>query len=159
MYTVKFKLLLLLLLKVNIFGKAINIAHLEYSDHTNGNSLYHRVYVKMGWNVIKNINKLYHLNSCEDSSTILWSSGSHTVFNFKFGIFAFVGTIDVYISGTVNSHADLGICACLSILSACGNVKPSLTLCVSGRARASFLVNYISHVTYVRNLLYLFLGG
>ena len=135
--------------KVNIFGKTFNIARLEYSDRTIGNSLYHRVYVKMGWKVVDNINELHHFqaDSCDDSSTILWNSGDYTVFNFKFGIFVFVGIINVYISGTVNSHADLEICACPSTLSACGNVKPSLTLRVSGEARASFLVSHKSSIT------------
>ena len=132
--------------KVEVFGRTFDLAHLEYSDHTSGNNyLYHKVYVKLGWKVIKNTYKRYYISSCQRYDKNLWQSGEYTVFNLKFGISVFVGKINVYIRGSISSRGDLTMCTCPSKVSACGNVKPSLSLRVTGGASASLLVSHDNH--------------
>ena len=130
--------------KVEVFGRNYNLAHLEYSDHTSGNYLYHKVYVKLGSSVLKNTYRSEYIHSCKSNDITLWNSGAYTVFNLRFSIWVFVGTISVYVRGSVSSRGDLGICTCPSKLSACGSVKPSLSLTVSGGASASLLVSHES---------------
>jgi len=124
-----------------VFGKTYSIARLEYSDQTSGRILNHRVYVKLGSRTFVNFNKKY-TSPCRSLSRPLWNTGKFTVFNIKFNIFVYVGTIGVYIRGTVSSRGDAGICACPTTLRACADVKPSVTLTVSGGASASLLVCY-----------------
>ena len=126
--------------KVQVFGRTYNIAHLEYLDYTSGDYLYHRVYVKLGWRVFTNIKRNYYLGSCRSQSYPLWNTGEFTVFNLRFDIFVYVGTIGIYIRGSVSSTGDASICTCPSTVRACADVKPSLTLKVSGGASASLLV-------------------
>ena len=130
--------------KVEVFGRTYNLAHLEYSDRTSGNYLYHKVYVKLGSNVLKNTYRAYRISSCKNNDITLWNSGPYTVFYLRFRIWVFVGTVGVYVRGSVSSRGDLGICTCPSKLSACGSVKPSLSLTVSGGASASLLVSHES---------------
>ena len=131
--------------KVEVFGRTFNLAHLEYLDHTSGNYLYHKVYVKLGSNVLKNTYRAYRINSCKNNDTTLCNSGAYSVFNLQFRIWVFVGIVDVYVRGSVSSRGDLDICICPSKLSACGSVvKPSLTLTIGGGASASLLVSHKS---------------
>jgi len=125
---------------VQIFGRTYRIAHLEYSDRTSGNYLYHRVYVRLGSRTYTNVNRRYYLGSCRRQSYPLWNTGTYTVFNLKFNIFVFVGSIGVYVRGSVSSRGDARICACPSTVRACADIKPSLTLTVAGGASASLLV-------------------
>ena len=142
--------------KVQVFSRTFNLAHLEYSDHTPGNnSLYHKVYVKLGSNVIKNTYQSYYISSCQNNNINLWNSGEYTVFHLQFNIWVFVGTVGVYIRGSVSSRGDLNMCTCPAKLSACGNVKPSLSVRVGGGASASLLV---SHETiYIDGIFTLYL--
>ena len=127
--------------KVEVFGKNLNLAHLEYSDYTSNNYLYHKVYVKFGWNVAKSVFTSYYIGSCHNYQNNLWSTGEYKLFDLRFNIFVFVGSVGVYIRGYVSSRGDLNLCACPSKVSACGNVEPSLSLRVSGGAQASLLVS------------------
>ena len=126
--------------KVEVFGRTFNLAHLEYSDHTSGNYLHHKVYVRLGSNVIRNTYNSYPIGPCESNNRNLWNSGEYTVFNLQFNIWVFVGTVRVYIRGSVSSRGDLNLCTCPSNASACGDVKPSLSLRVGGGASVSLLV-------------------
>ena len=142
----RFKVFAKGVVKLKIFRKTFNPVHLEYSDHTPGNnSLYHKVYVKLGSNVIKNTYKSYYINSsCQSNKKNLWKSGEYTVFNLQFNIWVFVGTVGVYIRGSVSSRGDLNMCTCPAKVSACGDVKPSLSVRVGGGASASL---HVSHKT------------
>ena len=131
--------------KAEVFGRTFNLAHLEYSEYTSNNYLYHRVYVKLGSHVAKNIITSYNISSCHKYQKNLWSTSKYQVFNLKFNIFVFVGSIGVHIRGYVSSHGDLNLCACPSKVIACGNVEPSLSLHIYGGATVLLLVshNYI----------------
>ena len=130
--------------KVEVFGRTFNLAHLEYSDYTSNNHLYHRVYVKLGSYVVKDISTSYYIGSCHENHKNLWVTGQYSVFYLKFHIPVFVGCVSVYIRGYVSSRGDVNLCACPSKVSACGNVEPSLSLRVGGGASASLLVSHKS---------------
>ena len=130
--------------KAEVFGRTFNLAHLEYSDYTSNNYLYHRVYVKLGSHVAKNVFTSKYIGYCHNNQKNLWSTSEYQVFDLRFDIFVFVGTIGVYIRGYVSSRGDLNLCACPSKVSACGNVEPSLSLRVGGGASASLLVSHKS---------------
>ena len=125
--------------KVHVFGKDINIGHLEYADYTSGNYLYHKVYLKLGSTVHVNINNRYDL-SCRSSRKTLWDT-SRTVFNFRYPYFVFVATITFSIRGTANTKSTAGVCMCPLRLTACANVRPSITLRITGGAEASLIVS------------------
>ena len=134
--------------KLQVFWRSFSLVNLEYSDRTSGdNALYKNVFVKLGSNVIKNIYKSYTINSCKNNNENLWNSGEYTVFHLKFNIWVFVGTIGVYLRGSVSSRGDLNLCICPAKESACGNVVPTLTARVSGGASASLLVSY-KYISY-----------
>ena len=135
--------------KVEVFGRTFNLAHLEYSDYATNNYLYHKVYVKLGWNVAKNIFTSKYIGYCHKYQKNLWSTSEYKVFDLQFPIFVFVGTINVYIRGYVSSRGDLNLCACPSKVSACGNVEPSLILRVGGGASTSLLVSNKGVTTYI----------
>ena len=148
--------------KVQVFSRTFNLAHLEYSDHTPGNNyLYHKVYVKLGSNVIKNTQNSYYIRDCQNNNRNLWNSGEYTVFHLRFNIRVFVGTVGVYIRGSVSSRGDLNMCTCPAKVSACGNVKPSVSVRVSGGASASLLVSHetiYSCMVFILLLLLFFRG-
>jgi len=96
-----------------IFGRSFSIAKVEYSDHTSGDTFYHRVYVKLGSHTFTNIDRRYDV-PCKILSNTLWSTGEFTVFNLKFNIFVSVGTIDVYIQGSVSLRSVSCWYLCLS---------------------------------------------
>ena len=126
--------------KAHVLGKTFTIADLEYSDHTSGNTLYHKVYVKLGPSVHTNINAQYDL-SCRSWKTNLWSSREFTVFYFEYIMFIYIGTINFNIKGAVSTSGNAGICLCPADLLACANVVPSVTLHVTGGASANLLVS------------------
>ena len=105
------------------------------------------MYVKLGSHTFTNIDRRYDV-PCKTLSNTLWNTGEFTVFNLKFNIFVSVGTIGVYIQGSVSSRGDAGICVCPATLRACADVTPSLALTVGGGASASLLVCYM-HATSV----------
>ena len=142
--------------KVQVFKRSYNLAHLEYSDHASGRALYHKVYVQLGSNVIKNTYKTYAINSCMKNSKNLWSSGDFVIFNLRFNIWVFVGTIGVYVKGSVGSRGDVNLCTCPGAVKACGNIKPSLTMRVSGGASASLLVSHVHVVMLAIVLIFIF---
>ena len=80
--------------------------------------------------------------SCNNINKNLWNTGVYTVFNSKFRIFVFVGTLSVYLRGYISSRADIDLCLCPSKVYASGNVEASLNLQVNGGASASLLVRH-----------------
>ena len=128
--------------QVHVLGKNIDVAHLEYSDYLSNNYLYHKVYVKLGSSVLKNVNEQYNL-TCRTTQKNLWDI-NYTLFNLRFGFFLYVATIDFEIRATVSTRGDINSCNCPGSLVACANVVPSVTLHASGGASASLLVsNYM----------------
>jgi len=122
-----------------VLGKTIKIAHLEYSDYTSGNKLVHRVYVKLGRSVRKNVYEKYDL-SCRNFKTTLWDT-SATIFRFQKPFFVYVAIIHFFIQGTVSTTGTVGACMCPLELKACANIKPSVHLRVTGGAEANLLVS------------------
>ena len=98
----------------------------------------------MGSHVAKNVFTSRYIGSCHKNQKNLWSTSEYQVFDLRFDIFVFVGTIGVYVRGYVSSRGDLNLCACPSKVSACGNVEPSVSLRVGGGASASLLVSHKS---------------
>ena len=132
--------------KLEVFGRTFNLLHFEYSDHTYGNTLYHKEYVKVGPFVMKNNYKTYTDGKCKDYNVRLWNTGDFTLFDLRFGVFIYVASLGVHIRGSISSHGDLNICTCPSKASVCGNVVPSLSVRVSGAAGASLLVSFNIYV-------------
>ena len=125
--------------KVHVLGSDYNIAQLEYSDHTSGNSLYHKVYVKLGSSVITNIYTRYTV--CRNSKTTLWDR-SKTVFDRRFSYFVFIGILSFTIRGTTSTTGTAGVCMCPLTLRACVNLRPSITLRITGGGQVDFVVSY-----------------
>ena len=137
--TNRFKVFAKAATKVHVFGRDYPIGHVEYADYTDGSYLHHKVYLKLGSSIIINTNKRYDL-SCRSSRRPLWDT-TRTIFNFRYSYFIFVGTLTFRIRGTVNSRSDAGFCTCPLSLKACANLKPSITLRVTGGAVAGILVS------------------
>ena len=127
--------------KVHALGSDYNIAHLEYSDHTSGNYLYHQVYVRLGSAVIKNV---YDRSTvCINSGGNLWDS-SRTVFNRRISYFVFIGILSFNIRATASTTGTADVCnMCPSTSKACVNLRPSVTLRLTGGGQLSFIVSYI----------------
>ena len=125
--------------KVHVLGKDYNIAHMEYSDHTSGDSLYHKVYVKLGSSVITNINTSFTV--CISSVETLWDI-SKTVFDRRFSYFVFIGILSFTIRGTASTTGTAGVCMCPLTLRACVNLRPSVTLRITGGGQVDFVVSF-----------------
>ena len=128
--------------KVHVLGTDYTIAHLEYSDHTDATTLYHKVYVKMGSTVLKNINYRYDL-SCRSSQQTLWDT-SRTVFDRSFSYFIYVGTLTFSIRATASTTGTAGVCMCPTTLTTCVNLRPSVTLRITGTGQVEFLVSHMA---------------
>ena len=138
-YTKRMKIFAKARAQVHILGKNFDVAHLEYSNYLSNNYLYHKIYVKLGSSVLRNINQQYNL-SCRRTQKNLWNI-DFTLFRLRFGFFVYVGTINFEIRATVNTRGDVNSCDCPGSLVACANVVPSVTLRASGEASASLLVS------------------
>ena len=137
--TKRFKIFAKAVTKVHVFGRDYPIGHLEYADYTTNNYLYHKVYLKLGSNVLINTNNRYYL-SCRSSQRTLWDR-TRTVFNFQYSYFIVVASLTFTVRGTANTRSTAGVCMCPLTLTACANLKPSITLRVTGRAEAGLLVS------------------
>ena len=126
--------------KLHVLGSDINIAHFEYSDYTSGNYLYHKVYARLGSTVIKNINAAYTV--CKNSKETLWDR-SITVFDRNFDHFLYITTMSFDIRATATTTMTAGFCMCASSLNACVDLKPYVSLRLTGGGYANFLVSYI----------------
>ena len=124
--------------KVHVFGKDYNIGHLEYSDYTSGGYLYHKVYLRLGSSVIINTNDRYDL--CRNSQETLWDR-TKTVFDRQYPYFIYVSTITFSVRGTANTKGTAGVCMCPLSLKACANLRPSITLRVTGGAETGLFVS------------------
>ena len=91
---------------------------------------------------MKDVYTSYYIGSCYKSQKNLWVTGQYKFFNLKFHIPVYVGLVSVYIRGYVSSRGDINLCACPSKVSACGNMKSSLSLYIYGGASASLLVRH-----------------
>ena len=134
--------------KVHVLGEDINIAHMEYSDHTSGDSLYHKVYVKLGDSVIRNINTRYTV--CINSEAPLWDS-SRTVFERIFHYFVYVGTLQFTIRAKATTTGTAGACMCPLTLRACVNLKPSVSLRITGDGQIDLLLVSYSIVYHYKD--------
>ena len=130
--------------KVHVLGSDYNIGHLEYTDYTDNTALYHKVYVKLGSAVLTNINYRYAL-SCRASRQTLWDT-SRTVFNRGISYFIYVGTLNFNIRATASTTGTSGVCMCPLTLTACVNLRPSVTLRITGGGQVDFLVSRMAVV-------------
>ena len=137
--TNRFKIFGKAVTKVHVFGKNYPIGHLEYADYTSGSYLYHKVYLKLGSSVLVNINNRYDL-SCRSSQRTLWDR-SRTIFDFRYPYFIVVATLTFTVRGAVNTRSTAGVCMCPLHLTACANLRPSISLRVTGGAEARLLVS------------------
>lgn len=128
--------------KVELFGRTLNVATLEYSDATSGSYLSRRKYAKFG-SYYTSKSYGYSLGTtCRDDSTILWDTSSQVFYEY-FPIFVYVGNVGVYLTGSCGSSGVLSakVCACSNVVHSRGNVKLAATLTVGGGASASLLVS------------------
>ena len=135
--------------RMRIFGRTHDFANLEYSDYTTRSELFNRIYLKLGAFVAKSDFGSIKIGSCNNINKNLWNTGVYTVFNSRFRIFVFVGTLSVYLRGSISSRADIDLCVCPSKVYASGNVDPSLSLRVNGGASASLLVSHKDTHMYI----------
>ena len=128
--------------KVKVWSKIFPVAQLEYTDIYTDDTAHHRVYVKLGSKVYKDVNKVTNASACDEDirSKILWQTERRRIFSFGFDIFIFVGSLGASISGTVRSNANATLCLCPQYLRACADITPTATLRVEGSGRASLLV-------------------
>ena len=136
--TKRFKIFGKTVTKAHVFGRDYPIGHLEYADYTYGSYLYHKIYLKLGSNVIININNRYNL-SCRSSQRTLWDR-TRTIFDFRHSFFIVVATLSFSVRGTANTRSIAGVCMCPLNLTACAILRPSITLRVTGGAEARLLV-------------------
>ena len=125
--------------KVHVLGEDYNVAHLEYSDGTSGDSLYHRVYVTLGNSVIRNIYTRYTV--CRSSQATLWDR-TKTVFDRSFSYFVYVATISFTIRARASTTGTAGVCMCPLTLRACVNLRLSVNLRITGGGQVNFAVSY-----------------
>ena len=124
--------------RVIVLGKTIEVARLEYSERTSGSWRYHKVYVKLGSTVRTNVYKPSYVG-CTSSNRNWWYKSS-SVFTYRYNYYVYVATISFYISGTVSTRGDGGICMCPASLSACAEITPSVTLRITGGASVNLAV-------------------
>lgn len=126
--------------KVDVFGIKINVVDIEASSYASGNALSYKLYLKLGNSVDKDINEKYSLE-IKNTTNI---DRSKDIFYMRWPIFVYVGTVNVYIKGTVSFNMKIILCVSLSILPIAVkgevNAKLSLNLRITGGAYASLLV-------------------
>ena len=137
--TKRFKIFAKAVTKAHVFGKDYPIGHLEYADYTAGSYLYHKVYLKLGSNVLININKRYDL-SCRSSRKTLWDT-TRKIFDSRHSYFIYVASLTFSVRGIANTKSTAGVCMCPLNLTACANLSLSITLRVTGGAEAGLLVS------------------
>ena len=139
-----FKFFVKAVAKVDVFGITINVVDIEASSYTSKQTLSYKLYLKLGTRVEKNDNKIIKLSVdlIKNTTNI---ARSRDIFYLRWPIFVYIGTVNVYIRGTVSSEMDIGICASLSIppptAKGDANTKVSINLRVTGGAYASLLVS------------------
>ena len=130
--------------KVNVFGRTIDVVDIEASSYTLENTITYKVYLKLGTRVYLNENKNVELKV---NLTTNVASRNREIFYMRWPIFVYVGTLNVYIKGTVSTELNSGVSASMSFLppTAKGNAdaKLSLNLRVTGGAYASLVVIYL----------------
>ena len=132
--------------KVNVFGRTINVVDIEASSCTQENTLTYKVYLKLGTSVYLNENKNIELKI--DLIKVTTNvTRSREIFYMRWPIFVYVGTVNIFIKGTVSTELNSGVCAIMLFLPpiAKGNAdaKLSLNLRVSGGAYTSLVVIYL----------------
>ena len=137
-YTKRLKIYTKAVTRANVLGYSIDIANIEFSDRTSGTTLYHRVYVKLGPFVFLNRNSEHTV--CTSSSKTLFSR-DYTVFSKRYSVFVYITTIWFTLDGIVTVQLDGGHCVCPSVIKACANVVPSLSLSVKGTTSTSLAVS------------------
>ena len=123
-----------------VLGRALDMAHLEYTETSSGRYRYERVYVKLGPTVYINTYESTYVRGCLRITGTWWHK-SRRVFTYRFSYFVYVATINFDIYGTVSTRADGGACVCPSSLAGCSKVKPSVTLRVTGGASVNLAVS------------------
>ena len=144
---VRFKFYAKAVAKVNVFGKTINVVDIEMSGYTSGQILHYKHYLKQGNSVDRNDNKMIKLG-LEYKNDVASIAKSREIFYMRWPIFIYVGTLNVYIRGTLTSRMDISLSANMLLLPPAVNcsidTKLSLDLRVTGGAYASLLVIYFS---------------
>ena len=140
--TIRSKFFAKLAAKVYVFGKTINVGEIESSHTTSGKIQSYKIYVKQGYHVDKSDIKQAEFGL--NFKTTL--SYSRRIFNERWPIFVYVGTVNVYIQGSLSSGVSIGLSASAKLLppiaKASIDTKLSFGLRVSGGAYASLLVSY-----------------
>lgn len=138
--------------EVRVLGGTHHVATLEYYDYTTSSNLYHKEFVKLGSSVRKNYFKKYDL-SCRKFTGKLWDT-SLTILKLNLPFFIYVGTLNLYITGTALTRGDAGVCICPLELKACEYFKPSTSLRVSGGGYANLLVSVTIYCVFIKYYTY-----
>jgi len=132
--------------KVDVFSYQINAVDMEISIDTSGKILHYKVYLKQGFTVDQNDNKKLEL-TIDPRKVTANIAKSRRIFSKRWPIFVYVGTLNVYISGTLSSGMEIGTYASASLLPPTSkgslDTKLSLNLHISGGTYASLLVNCV----------------
>ena len=139
--------------EVNVFGRTIDVVDMEASSYTQESMLAYKLYLKLGPSVRLNENKKIELKVDLVKYTTNVARSTE-IFNFRWPIFVYVGTLNVYIKGTVSTELNSVICASMSFLPLIvkGNAEAKLSFNqrVTGGAYASLVVNYL-YIMYNNN--------
>ena len=132
---------------IEVFGSTIKVVDIETSGkYVSGNTLDYRTYILQGYSVGVNDIKAEKIGS--DLKKFTQSiSRSKQIFHRRWPIFVYVGTINVYLQGSLTSQVNFDLGAKASIQPPSAEVNFGATLSfsvrVSGGAYASLLVNYV----------------
>ena len=140
--TIRSKFFAKLAAKVYVFGKTINVGEMESSHTTSGKIQNYKIYIKQGYHVDKNDFKQAEFGLNFKTTY----SYSRRIFYQKWPIFVYVGTVNVYIEGSLSSGVSISLGASASLTpptaKASIDTKLSFGLRVGGGAYASLLVSY-----------------
>ena len=143
---IRFKFYSKVAANIEVFGETIKVVDIETSGkYDSGNTLDYRTYISQGYSVGLNDNKKRNLGSRLQKFTESVSR-SKQIFYRRWPIFVYVGTVNVYLEGSLTSQVNFDLCGKKSIQTLMAEVnlgaKLSFSLRVSGGAFASLLVNY-----------------
>jgi len=130
-----------------VFSSSFNVLWLENVDIVSDTSWNHRAYGKLGPFVL-----MQHsfrkpipcsIGSCLKESAPYLQTRELTLQQVRFGIFIYVAELGIYFEIKASLSAKINLCLCPSVFCGCADVTPTITLRISGGARASLLVSHV----------------
>ena len=122
------------------FGRTSTALRAEFLRERTGNSIYQKIYaIVVGKTLVNDAGTLYIPSGCNTYTKNLYSS-SVRIFQFRYSVFIYVGTLDFYVGMTAKLGLKVKASVCETTVKACASLIPSLTLRAEGGASATILV-------------------